>query len=136
MKKILIMFFVVCVAFTSQAASSDYYIDDNQVETVLEESVQVTFNAGEIQFENMMNASSVQASDPNPWVAFALAWVVGALGVHRVYLGGRGILILFYIITCFGIFGIVPLVDWVVLLVGAINDDISKYVNNDSFFMW
>jgi hypothetical protein len=41
-----------------------------------------------------------------------------------------------YIFTCFGIFGIVPLVDWIVLLIGLVNDDISKYEDNDKFFMW
>lgn len=136
MKKIFILLFGMFVVFSSQAAASDYFVNDQEVETVLEESVQVTFAAGEIEFENMMNAASVQASDPNPWVAFALAWVIGWAGVHRVYLGGKGTLILLYIITCGGIFGVVPLVDWIVLLIGAINNDISQYVNNDSFFMW
>ena len=84
----------------------------------------------------MLNMASVQATDPNPWVAFALSWVLGGIGVHRVYLGGKGSLILIYFITCGGIFGIVPLIDWIVLLVGAIKGDISQFVNNDAFFMW
>lgn len=136
MKKLFILFFAVCAVFVTQAESSDYFVNDAEVEQVLEESVQVTFSATEIQLNSVLNASSVQATDPNPWVAFALAWVVGAFGIHRVYLGGKGMLIVLYIITCFGIFGVVPLVDWIVLLVGAINGDISQYVNNDSFFMW
>jgi hypothetical protein len=41
-----------------------------------------------------------------------------------------------YILTCGGIFGIVPFVDWIVLLIGLVEDDISKYVNNPKFFMW
>ena len=40
-----------------------------------------------------------------------------------------------YILTCGGC-GIVATVDWIVLLIGLINNDISKYVNNPKFFMW
>jgi uncharacterized membrane protein len=39
-----------------------------------------------------------------------------------------------YILTCGGIFGIVPLVDFIVLIINI--DNISKYVNNPKFFMW
>ncbi len=128
---------ILFFAFTSFANSSEYYIDDEQVEQTLTSSVQIVINPETMEFtEEMMKMAYIEASDPNPWVAFALAWVLGGLGIHRVYLGGRGILILFYFITCGGIFGIIPLVDWIVLLVGAIKEDIGQYVNNDAFIMW
>ncbi len=40
-----------------------------------------------------------------------------------------------YILTLGGC-GIVQLVDWVVLLIGAANNDIGKYEDNTKFFMW
>jgi hypothetical protein len=39
-----------------------------------------------------------------------------------------------YILTCGGIFGLMPLIDLIVLAVNW--DDISAYVDNPKFFMW
>ena len=116
-------------------SSSKYTIDDNQVENLMEQSVQVNFTLSQEQVDGILGTTSIQA-EPNAWVAFALSWVIGWTGIHRVYLGGKGSLILIYIVTCGGIFGIVPLIDWIVLLVGAIKGDISQFVGNDKFFMW
>ena len=137
MKKLLFTSLMIIFTMGVFAASSDYYVDDMAVEETLESSTQVVFNPSSSQFgEDFLNMTSIEAGDPNPWVAFALSWFLGGLGIHRVYLGGKGTLILIYIITCGGIFGIIPLVDWIVLLIGAINDDIGSFVNNDSFIMW
>ncbi len=73
--------------------------------------------------------------DKNPAIAFILAWAVGYLGIHRAYLGTSTGTIVAYILTLGGC-GIVALVDWVVLLLALIDDDISKYVDNPNFFMW
>ena len=86
----------------------------------------------------MANSSSNSAyiSYPNPWAAFAICWVVGHFGIHRRYLGTKSSMWAIYTFTCGGIFGIVPMVDWVVLLIGAANNNIRPYVNNKNFFMW
>ncbi len=56
---------------------------------------------------------------------------VGGLGLHHyVYLGGRPILILFYIITFGGIFGLLPLIDFIRLIIGQMD----HYEGNDKFF--
>lgn len=134
MKKPIILIIAILFAFAGYS-NSKYTIDDTQVEKVMTESVQVDFNMSAEQIEGILGGASIQA-EANAWVAFALAWVIGWTGVHRVYLGGKGSLILIYIVTCGGIFGIVPLIDWIVLLVGAIQGDISNFVGNDKFFMW
>ncbi len=137
MKKFLTTTFTMLIACALFAGSSNYYIDDAAVENKLNSATQVVFDANTMQFNgDHLPFASIEQGDPNPWIAFILAWVVGGLGIHRVYLGGKTSLILIYVVTCFGIFGIVPLVDWIVLLIGAVKNDISAYVNNDSFFMW
>lgn len=137
MKKIAILAAFLLVAGFANANSKTYYVNDDAVEETLNSAVQVSMTTTDLSQQlEMLNMASVKATDPNPWVAFALSWVLGGIGVHRVYLGGKGSLILIYFVTCGGIFGIVPLIDWIVLLVGAIKGDISQFVNNDAFFMW
>ncbi len=63
-------------------------------------------------------------------VAAIICFFIGWLGIHRVYLGGKGSLILLYFITFGGIFGLLPLIDFIRLLIG----DVGHYTNNDDFF--
>jgi TM2 domain-containing membrane protein YozV len=128
---------ITLLAFSTSYAnnSSKYFVNDEKIENVMQESTQIDFTVDSAQLEMLMNSESIQ-QDKSAWVAFAIAFVVGGLGIHRVYLGGKGSLILIYIVTCFGIFGVVPMIDWIVLLVGAIKGDISQFIGSDKFFMW
>ena len=72
--------------------------------------------------------------EKDPLVALLLDIFVGGLGIHRLYLGTETLTWVGYILTCGGIFGIVPLVDLIVLAVNY--DDISPYIDNPRFFMW
>ncbi len=131
MKKSLLLIAALFVFSAGYANStSKYYVNDDQVETLMEESVQVQFDNS---IESPFGTASIQA-DKNVWIAVALAWFLGGFGVHRVYLDGKTSLIAIYFFTCGGIFGIVPLVDFIALIIN--NDDISKYIGNDKFFMW
>lgn len=69
------------------------------------------------------------AGDHNAVVAILLTLFLGGLGIHRVYLGGRPLLILLYIITFGGIFGILPLIDLIRLIIGHMD----HYEDNNSF---
>lgn len=139
MKKLLTLFAFVAIFASSQAkaSTSEYTIDDQAVEAVFEQGIQLSATQllENLQVSDITNQAQIK-QDKNPVVAFILAWFLGPFAIHRVYLGGTAVLIPAYIFTCFGIFGIVPLVDWVVLLIGLVNDDISKYEDNDKFFMW
>lgn len=57
----------------------------------------------------------------------------GILGLHRIYLGSKPYVPLVYIATIGGGFGIVPFIDFIVLL---LEKDISKYINNPNVIMW
>ena len=127
-------------SFGAFAGNDAYTVDDNAIEQAFAEAAEV--NIADVQLfaddmlgmQNVANLSS--ASSVNPWVAFALCWVLGGFGIHRHYMGTSNLMWLYYTITCGGIFGIVTMVDWVVLLIGAATNDISQYCNNDSFIMW
>ena len=83
----------------------------------------------------MANATApLAASDKDAIIAIVLDFFLGEFGVHRFYLGTAVLTGVGYILTCGGIFGIVPLVDFFVLIINS--KDISRYVNNPKFFMW
>ena len=76
-----------------------------------------------------MALNAMAGGEHNAFVAILLAFFLGGLGLHRVYLGGRPILILFYIITLGGIFGLLPLIDFIRLIIGHMD----HYEGNDKF---
>ena len=140
MKK-LVLLFVAMFALSVGAFANNYEINDNDVDALFATATEVSsqeinaFGAGSLMMANS-GSSATSLNKPNPWAAFALCWVVGGFGIHRHYLGTSGAMWAIYTFTCGGIFGIVPLVDWVVLLIGAVDNNIKPYVNNKSFFMW
>jgi len=79
-------------------------------------------------------AAQFRASDKTFVAAILLNFFLGGLGIHRLYLGTATLTWVGYILTFCGILGIVPLIDFIVLIVH--NEDISPYVDNTKFFMW
>ncbi len=141
MKKLLLLFsLVVLVSAAGFTNAGQYRVNDDQIEALFAQAQVVDLNVtGDFNGFAGMPASvpaTLKASDKNAAVAFVLAFFLGGLGIHRIYLGTKPMTWIGYILTCGGIFGIVPFVDWIVLLVGIIDSDISKYVDNPAFFMW
>ncbi|HVU55686.1 MAG TPA: TM2 domain-containing protein [Puia sp.] len=141
MKKILLLalicFSTVC---TFAATGNQYVVNDQQVEQLFSNSVDASLTA--LSDQTMMNATGglaahgaqFRSSDKTFVAAILLDFFLGGLGIHRLYLGTATLTWVGYILTFCGIFGIVPLVDFIVLIVH--NDDISPYVDNTKFFMW
>jgi TM2 domain-containing membrane protein YozV len=140
MKKIGLLFGFILLATSVSFASVDQYkIDDKQVDAMFANAVEMSFS--DLTPLNLdygtefYNTFEIEA-EKNPVVAFALCWVLGYLGVHRMYLGSSVGTYILYIITGGGC-GIVVTVDWVMLLIALIdNKDIGKYVDNPKFIMW
>jgi TM2 domain-containing membrane protein YozV len=133
MRKFLaVLCLTLVVAVSNANASNSYFVNEAAVEKVFKNSV--VSEASFALTEDLLMSRKSQLGDKEPIVAILLDFFVGGLGIHRVYLGGRPSLILIYFITCGGIFGIVPLVDLIVLVINY--DDISQFVDNDKFIMW
>lgn len=133
MKKIIVSTFLVLFTSVTFVNANDLFkLNDADIDLMMTQAVDVSNTLSILDF----HGTQATLSNPNPWVAFALCWVVGGFGIHRHYLGTRSGMWAIYTFTCGGIFGIVTFIDWIVLLVGAINDDISRFVGNPSFFMW
>ena len=139
MKKILLVIVLFAsVLFVKQANASSYSVNEQAVDQLFATAVEtsmISVNATELNSVVSNVSSTVVASkDKDAIVAIVLDFFLGGFGIHRFYLGTETLTGLGYILTCGGIFGIVPLVDFVVLIID--NKDISPYVNNPKFFMW
>ena len=139
MKKVsLAICLLLAVFFVKSANATSYSIDMNSIDKMFSEAVEtsmISLNAGEMSAIPATASSAVVApKEKDAVAAILLDFFLGAFGVHRFYLGTKTMTGIGYILTCGGIFGIVPFVDLIVLIVD--NDDISPYINNPKFFMW
>lgn len=67
-------------------------------------------------------------------VAALLAFPLGVFGLHRMYLHTSPMVPIIYIVTVGGGFGILPFIDFVLIL---LNKDIhTNYTSNPHLFMW
>lgn len=142
MKKVLLLVASLLTFIMVKAGTSPYEVNDQQIEALFAKAVDVslsqvmnTSQASEMTTADLgITGAAMASSDKNPLVAVLLNFFLGTLGIHRFYLGTKPLTGIGYILSCGGIFGIVPLVDFIVLLVNY--NDISPYVDNPKFFMW
>ena len=141
MKKIsLLIVFLLSAALTF--ASNNYKLNDEKVDQLFNNATEISTAGLAPMAANAMNIASITSStDVNNKILIAwilqLIPIVDFFGIHRYVLGTKSNMWILYGITCGGIFGIVPIIDWVVLLVnGLIENKGDQYLNNDKFFMW
>ncbi len=65
--------------------------------------------------------------------ALAFPFPFGMVGLHRIYLGTAPYVPVVYIGTIGGGFGILPFIDFCILL---LDKDIDRFINNTNVFMW
>lgn len=140
MKKLLITLALAGCVVVAKADVSPYTVNDHEIESVFQAAQTVSLTAmsqADLAMANGMSSTGAAVADvdgKNFTAAILLNFFLGGLGIHRLYLGTKTMTWVGYILTCGGIFGIVPLVDFIVLIIN--NQDISPYVNNPKFFMW
>jgi TM2 domain-containing membrane protein YozV len=136
MKKMLFfsLIIVMTVFCSTSVSASGYTADDNQIDQLFArapESVNVMFSDLTAGGYSTTAFASSEKSAP---VALLLDFFLGGLGVHRFYLGTEVMTGIGYILTCGGFFGVMPLIDFIVIIINI--EDISQYVDNPKFFMW
>ena len=138
MKKLLLTL-VAVFALGFAASAANYSINDDMIDESIENAVEVTTAS----FEALdMAASSASASasvsgGKSDGVAVALTFILGGFGIHRHYMGTSPWMWAAYTFTIGGIFGIVPLIDFIVEIVGLVDGTgLGRYYNNPKFFMW
>ena len=143
MKKLALMLSILMIGTAGLFASNaGYYLDNQKVDDLFNNAVEVSLiemtSTSMNGLEGMTsNNLSFNSEESTALIAWILCWVVGGFGIHRHYLGTKSSMWAIYTFTCFGIFGIVPFVDfWVLLIDGVVNENIVKYQDNENFFMW
>jgi TM2 domain-containing membrane protein YozV len=139
-KSIIVFLLVLCIFSLKQVSASSYVVNEQSIDKLCEKATEtsmLSFNSVQISPAESNFATPVMAAagkDKSAVVAIVLDFFLGGLGIHRFYLGTQTMTGLGYILTCGGIFGIVPLIDFVVLIIN--NQNIGPYINNPKFFMW
>lgn len=127
-------FFAVIVALFAVVAvanAANYSVDEAAIDGLFTEAVMEAPAAP---------AAALPAIGGDPQITNIIALVVdmvglGFFGIHRLILGTQPINCLWYILTVGGIFGIIPLIDWIMILIDLINGSAS-YLDNPAFIMW
>lgn len=122
--------------------ASEFYVNDVVVETMFAGATEVqaiTYDAAMDQISrldlnqvNGMAKTTIAPKDSEQLIAILLNFFFGFFGVHRVYLGSTPLMIIWYTITCGGIFTIVKWIDFFVLIINGTD----SYIDSDKFFSW
>ena len=140
MRKLLFAL-IAFVAVSTVASAAPYKLDEASVDTAIESAVEVSpvafLNEIPSQLPAGMPASASVSAGKSPVGAILLTFFLGEFGIHRHYMGTRPWMWAIYTFTVGGIFGVVPLVDFIVEIVAAVEDNsVARYCGNTSFFMW
>ena len=131
-KLVLSIIAVLAIAFSANA--TNYKVDDNAIDSIIENATEVV--TLDVATAEAASVYTLAAKDVNPTTALILNFFLGGFGIHRHYMGTAPYMWALYTFTAAGIFGVVPTVDLIMLIIGVIDNDIHQYVNNRSFFMW
>ncbi|MGD1845593.1 MAG: TM2 domain-containing protein [Salibacteraceae bacterium] len=140
--KAILTCLMACCLVGSTFAIGNYQIDDAALEAQFEAATEKSMMTVDDSWDMAGATSGVQKvshvrGERDPMVAAIIAYVQYAfalwwLPIHRIYLGTSGGTIAAYILTCGG-FGVLPLIDGLVLL---IDDDPYRFIDNSKFLMW
>ncbi len=141
MKKLFTVLSVMALMFTvTDTFASKYKINDATIENLFANSYDATDMAiaglgQDLNSATEQSGAVIKSGDKSAIMAWVLCWLLGYLGVHRLYLGSNIGVFLGYLLTAGGC-GILWTVDYILLFIGLINDDIGDYEDCTRFFMW
>ncbi len=138
MKKFIISLFAV-LALGIAANAANYSVDEASIDAMIEAAAEVSPLAMENASADLTSPTvKVQLGEGvQPIIAFipSAIPVTGWLACHRMYMGTSALAIILNIVTGGG-FGVVYVVDAVMLLLGVLDNNISQYCDNGRWLMW
>ena len=149
MHKIIIRsFFLVLTAFAFSTAKADSLASDRNCiltgmskvsvgDTLIisssRDSASLQINKKEEVFLAALPIKEIQQKKKWVTAIFAFPFPFGFVAAHRVMLGTKPWIPIMYVATFGGGFGLLPLVDFFVIL---FSKDLEQYENNPNLFMW
>jgi len=138
---ILFLFaFTYTKLYSKSSIDSCLLIQINKINTdqIIEQNITVQFNFNEysIKRPNPLFFIFKKKQTKNKKIVAALLafpFPFGMVGLHRIYLGTAPYVPIVYIGTLGGGFGILPFIDFCVLL---LDKDVTRYNENKKVFMW
>jgi hypothetical protein len=124
-KLVLSIIAVLAIAFSANAAN--YKVDNNAIDTLIENAEEVY--TLDVAAPAAANLPAVSQKEVKPVTALILNF-------FRHYMGTAPGMWALYTFTFGGIFGIVDLIDFIMLIIGTVDNNIAPYINNRKFFMW
>jgi len=134
MKKVILCLIAV-LGLGIAASAANYTIDEQSIDAMIEMAEEVTPAAMEAQ--GATDVTIHLGNGAQPIVAFLLSIfpVTSWLAIHRMYMGTSILAVILNIVTGAG-FGVVYVIDWVMLLIGVLDNNIGQYCNNGRWLMW
>lgn len=128
--RFLFLWCLFAIAISLQAKCVDISKDTMVFHAIKKSAVQSAF-----AFTDTINGKKVVFHKKHRLFAAILAFPpLGLFGLHRIYLHSSPGIPLVYIVTFGGAFGILPFIDFVLIL---LNKDIHlNYTSNPHLFMW
>lgn len=147
MKHFIFFIYLILLGFSSHAENISVCFLDENLCVVEQENLPDSISIDSNSFSE--NYVVQTTSRPNPllkWiqhrqrlnkkitaVVLAFPFPFGIVGLHRIYLGTKPYVPVVYIATVGGVFGILPFIDFCVLV---FDKDFDRYQNNSKVFMW
>jgi len=137
MKKFIIVIAAI-FGMAIAANANEYTIDDSQIDALIENAVEAAPAAALNAVAAVSNnAAATTISSKSDAASILLCFFLGGFGIHRHYMGTAPWMWAAYTFTFGGIFGVVPFVDFIVMIVGLVDDSgLGQYYGNRKFLMW
>jgi len=135
MKKYLTLLLLCLFVIPISVSADGYKLDQDKIDARFSAATEMSLISA-LDINGLQGTQQV-LNEKDPVMALVLATVLGYLGIHRLYLGTKPVVVVLYIITAGGC-GIITLIDWIMLLMVLIDDekDLGPYIDNPGFIMW
>lgn len=115
------------------ARLSEISVNDTIINLTSSDTASLHINQKEKALQPALPLTDKQKKKKLITALFAFPFPFGFVAAHRVMLGTKPWIPIVYVATFGGCFGLLPLIDFIVILNSK---DIEQYENNPNLFMW
>lgn len=124
-----------CLSFEEDSVSIgelEIQLGDSILSSISTDTLELQLNQKEVAPFSLLPSDDLKQKK-RVCAFFAFPFPFGFVGAHRVMLGTKPWIPIIYVATFGGCFGLLPLIDFLVILNAK---DMEQYENNPNLFMW